>query len=278
MRANCKAGTILKGSLMNVIAHRNLLLAISAASLLLPVGAQTLASAPLPEAPVMVASYSSSADSATPEAPPAMLRTYVPAADADAAQGGTPAPRYAKYISPNEKAESAMSTHDKIIMGFRDLYSPLTLAGITTSAGYGQLVNGSPNYGVDRGAFGQRLGAAGIRDASQGLFADAILAPALHMDTRYYIQGSDHSFMHRTVYSVTRVFVGRTDSGRNTVNAPLLIAYAGSAALNNAYYPPINRNFKDTASEFAGSIGGAALGFFVSEFSGTFLKALHLSK
>ena len=146
------------------------------------------------------------------------------------------------------------------------------------SAGYEQVVNGAPNYGTDRGAFGQRLGAAAIRESTQGLFTDTLFSPIYHTDPRYYVKGQGHSFINRTVYSVSRVLVTRTDGGHSTVNGALLTGYAASAALGYTYYPAINQNFRDTASAFGGSLGGAALGFFVSEFSDDALRAVHLKK
>ncbi len=146
------------------------------------------------------------------------------------------------------------------------------------SAGYEHALNGEPNYGTDRGAFGQRLGAAAIRESTQGFFTDSVFSPIFHEDPRYYVQGEGHGFFYRTMYAVTRPLITRTDSGRNSVNGALLAGYAASTALTYTYYPPINRNFHDTASIFGGSLGGAALGFFVSEFSDDALKAIHLRK
>jgi hypothetical protein len=56
-----------------------------------------------------------------------------------------------------------------------------------------------------------------------------------------------------------------------------LLGYASSSLLNNAYYPAINRNARDTATAFGGSLGGSALGFLMSEFSSTLWHKLHLT-
>ena len=147
-----------------------------------------------------------------------------------------------------------------------------------SAAGYEHLTNGEPNYGTNSTAFGKRVGAAAIRESSQGIFTDVILHPLLHDDPRYYAQGENSGFVHRTVYAVTRVFITRTDSGHATLNAPLLLGYAGASAMTPLYYPQINRNFKDTASNYGGSLGGAAIGFLFSEFSDSLLESLHFKK
>jgi hypothetical protein len=221
----------------------------------------------------------SSSDSANdlPDAPSAAIpRTSFSAPDQHTPRPNV-APKYAKYVSSEESAQS-ITARDKVIIGLRDLYSPMNFVAMIASAGYSHALNGSPNYGTDRGAFGARLGAAAIRETSQGVFTDMVFTPMLHMDPRYYVMGPDSGFIHRTFYAVTRVLVSKTDSGRSTINGPLLLGYAASTALNNTYYPQVNRNFRDSASEYGSSLGGAALGFFVSEFSDQVLRAVHMKK
>jgi hypothetical protein len=182
-----------------------------------------------------------------------------------------------KYIPAGWSARKPLPAKDKVLLGFRDLYSPLTLSGIVLSAGYSHLTNGEPNYGVNSEAFGKRLGAAVLRDSTEGIFTDTVFAPLLHEDPRYYAEGPQYSFVHRTLYSITRPLVTRTDSGHSSVNGAMLLGYASASALSYTYYPQINRNFRDTAATFGGGVGGAALGFFVSEFSADVLYKLHLS-
>jgi len=187
------------------------------------------------------------------------------------------APLHRKYIMPDMRAQQ-ISARDKIIIGLKGTYSLQNFSGIIVAAGYEQLRDGQPNYGTDRGAFGQRLGAAGIRGTSQGLFTDSVFAPLLHEDPRYYVQGKQHSFFHRALYAATRPVITRTDSGRRTINGAQLLGYAASTALNNAYYPASNRNVKDNIEAYAGSIGGSALSSLLVEFTAGFWHALHIGR
>jgi hypothetical protein len=171
-----------------------------------------------------------------------------------------------------------LTSHEKVILGFHDMYSLPTFVGEIASAGYSHVTNGQPNYGTDKGAFGQRVGASVLRDASEDLFSEVILAPILHEDARYYIEGPRYNFFHRTIYAATRPIITRTDTGRSTINASVLIGYAGASALSYTYYPEINKNFKDTAATFGGALAGAAVGYFVSEFTDDVLQALHIEK
>ena len=187
------------------------------------------------------------------------------------------APKYTKYV-PSWELGQPITARDKVIIGARDLVSPFTFLGDITSALYSHATNGEPNYGTNLGAFGQQLGATVLRDATEGVFTDMVFSPMLHEDPRYFVEGPQYGFFHRVVYSITRPLITRSDSGKNTLNAALLLGYAGSSALTYTYYPKINQNFHDTASTYGGSIGGAAIGDLVSEFADQFLQAIHLEK
>ncbi len=179
-----------------------------------------------------------------------------------------------KHIPPGWRV-SPLTREDKVLLGVDDLVNPLTLSTEVISAGYSHLRNSEPNYGTNSGAFAQRVGATLLRDSSQGLFTDAVFAPLLHEDPRYYRLGRTHGFWARTMYAVTRPLVTRDDGGRATANSALLLGYASAAGLTYAYYPQSNRNAHDVAATFGGSIGGAAFGDFVDEFVPEILGALH---
>jgi hypothetical protein len=181
-----------------------------------------------------------------------------------------------KYIPAGWKV-LPLTRQDKVLLGLKDIYNPFQIGTIMVSAGYSHLVNGQPNFGTNGDAFAQRFGAAFARDTSEGIFTDAVFAPLLHQDPRYYVEGPDHSLAHRTLYAITRPLITRTDSGRPTPNGALLLGYAGASALSYTYYPRSNRNFHDTAATFGGGIGGAALGFAVTEFASPLLQKLHLA-
>jgi hypothetical protein len=245
--------------------------------------AQNSASAPLvaDASPAAFAGISASIPLQLPDVNSGKFESSSPAADRnnlpeDPSAGGV-APIYTKDIPAGMTAQP-IDALDKVVIGLRDIYGPLNFSAIILTAGYEQVLNREPNYGTDRGAFGERLGAAGIRESTQSLFTDSIFAPLLHEDPRYYVEGPQYGFIRRTLYAVTRPLITRTDSGHSNVNGALLLGYAASSALTYTYYPQINRNFHDTASTFGGAIGGAALGFFVSEFSADVLQKLHIAK
>jgi hypothetical protein len=175
------------------------------------------------------------------------------------------APPSQKYIDPGQLAPRS-STGDKVVIGVKDAFSPFSGVGWLFFAEVSQLLNSAPSYGTDSGAFGQRLGATALRASSEGVLSDSVMSPIFHEDARYYILGPRHNFFVRLVYAGTRTIITRTDRGHLSPNFGLLAGNVAGAALTNTYYPQNNRSVGQTAETFAGSIGGSALGFVVSEF------------
>jgi hypothetical protein len=232
---------------------------------------------PHPAQPALAAAVTDSAPLSTSTGP-----GLPDAPSAASAAGRTPpfrpapiAPLYHKYIEPGQTAQP-LAASDKVLFGVHQLMSPYMLLTITAAAGYEQAVNGSPNFGTNIGAYGQRVGAAALRDASQDIFSDSIMAAVLHEDPRYYVIGKRRNPAVRAAYAVSRVFITQSDNGDTTPNYSLISGYAGAAALENAYYPASNHGFSETAKSFGGSLGGAAISNAVREFLPDILHAAHL--
>ena len=170
------------------------------------------------------------------------------------------------------------TVQDKLVGSFRDSVSPFSIGGEIISAGYSHVFNRSPNYGTDAGAFGQRLGASLARGTSQKLFSEGVLASALHEDLRYYQLGSKQNFLKRIFYAGTRPIIGRTDSGRSTINYALIGGSLGASGLEQTYYPARNQADRNVLETWGTGIGGAAIGDEVAEFLPDVLQFVHLKR
>ena len=277
-----------RSSRLAALSNRTNYLAIATLGLGLCANGALLAQEPAPAGTLLASSSngpavegtSSSLDGTLPVSGATLPEAPVPQTQQNqtATVHGTPgphvAPLHSEYV-PAGWTAPRLTARDQVVAGLEDSYSLDNFGGILVSASYEYVVNSAPNYSPSD-AYGKRIGAAAIRETSETIFYEAAFAPLLHEDARYFQKGDGHSFLSRTVYSITRPLITRTDSGTETVNAALLLGYAGSSALSYAYYPKINQNFHDTASTFGGAVGGAALGFFVEEFSDDVLQALHL--
>jgi hypothetical protein len=180
-------------------------------------------------------------------------------------------------IEPGQTAPP-LSAHNKVVLGLRESFTLFSVIGWTASAEYSQLLNDSPNYGTDAGAYGERLGATSLRLISQNIIGHAVFDPVFHDDPRYYKMGSGHNIFARTFYAATRALITKSDDGRTHPNYSLISGNLAGAALTNAYYPRINRGFKQTAETFGNSLGGSAFGFVVTEFLDDALRIAHLQK
>jgi hypothetical protein len=179
-----------------------------------------------------------------------------------------------KYIAPGRSVPE-LSVGDKFALGLKDAFTPLSLVGWATAAGYQQALNGSPNYGTNSIAYGKRFGASVGRAVSEGIFSDSVMASVLHEDPRYYRMGSGNNVFKRVGYAVTRTLISRTDSGRATPNLALLGGNLGGSYLTKTYYPDLNTSNTEVLKTFGGSIGGSALGFAVNEFFGGLLDRIY---
>lgn len=229
----------------------------------------------LPDAPSAVAGATAAAFDFKPVF--AALQSSGAAVAPASSQRTRHAGRFDMNIAPDEIAPR-MTVGDKVLGGMRDSVSPLSSLAWLTSAGWKHLIDGSPNYGTDKGAFGERLGASVLRDVSETIFSESVFAPVFHEDPRYYQLGRGHSILRRSIYAATRAIVTRADDGHATPNLSLFAGDAAGSALTLAYYPSKNTSFGETAETFGGSVGGSALGFVVDEFLDDALQLAHLKK
>lgn len=104
------------------------------------------------------------------------------------------------------------------------------------------------------------------RASSEDIFSTSVMAPILHEDPRYFVEGPGHPGSRRAFYAVSRVLVTKTDDGHSTVNYALLSGNAIGAGLTQTYYPAGNRNLHGTATTFGISLAGSGVKFLFEEF------------
>lgn len=216
--------------------------------------------------------------SALPEAPSALLAAPTPTDDADA--GFVPsatAGKYRRTVKPGQQA-LPLSAGDKMKLSVMNQLTVTTLAGNLFSAGISHWQDGRPHYGVDRGAFGQRLGATSLKGFTQSVFSYGIYAAAFHDDPRYYVMGPGHPLGKRAIYSASRMIITRKDDGSSAVNWSRLAGITSAAALANAYYPERDRSVGKTATSTLTSIATGAATNELNEFIGDVMAKIRHKK
>lgn len=133
------------------------------------------------------------------------------------------------------------------------------------SAGWEQLIDGHPKYGSDSAAFGERLGAAVLRENSARFFSNSLLPAITHEDPRYYRKAFG-GIKTRGVYAAERVFVARRDDGSSGFNASLVLGNLAASALTPTYYPAPSANARAVVTSWLLSFLGNAGGNLFQEF------------
>ena len=133
------------------------------------------------------------------------------------------------------------------------------------SSGYEQLTDGDPKYGSDSAAFGQRFGAAVLRETSMRFFSDSLFPTITHEDPRYY-RKAHGGVVKRGLYAAERVFVIRRNSGDLGINYSDTLGHLAAAALTPTYYPAPSANGRVVVTTWAVSLAGDAGGNLFLEF------------
>ena len=103
------------------------------------------------------------------------------------------------------------------------------------------------------------------RRSSSQLFGTFLLASALHQDPRFFVR-SDLNFGGSVRYSIRRVFITRSDSGKHVFNWSGLLGMLLSEGLANAYYPDNYRTAGNTFSRFGYDMLGNAGGNLLRQY------------
>jgi hypothetical protein len=105
------------------------------------------------------------------------------------------------------------------------------------------------SWGQGWRAYGKRYGES-FADNSIGTYMTTAVFPILlHEDPRYYQMGKG-SLTHRAYHGINRLFVTRTDSGRDRFNISESLGNAVAAAISNVYHPAEDRTAGRNASTF----------------------------
>ena len=164
--------------------------------------------------------------------------------------------KWAQYVDPGERVPR-LSTHDKMVFWLHEESQPWSAAPALLSAGWGQLTGGAPDYGSDSAAFGERLGAALLRQASFRFFSSSLFPAVDGEDPRYY-RKAEGSIRGRAVWAAERVLITQRDSGDHSVNFSLMVGHLAASELTRAWYPRASANEGMALETWGTSLAGAA--------------------
>ena len=149
---------------------------------------------------------------------------------------------------------------------WKETVDPFNFASVLMGAGFSQRGNQTPKYGEGGAAYGERIGAAFADFGTQNFFSAGVLANLLHQDPRYYRKGPSTGVLKRVAYSVSRIAVGRRDSGGAVFNSPGVGGMMMGIAASNLYYPSASVRGTVMAGRLYTSLLGGVIGNLTSEF------------
>lgn len=132
-------------------------------------------------------------------------------------------------------SEGPLSTGDKFQLFVNQSISPPYVLVAAVSSAYDQAID-TKGYGQGWDAYARRFGADMARASSNSFFSTFVFASALHQDPRFFPQYRP-TLWGSVKYSAKRVFVTRTDSGREAFNTSGVLGTVAAEGLANAYLP-----------------------------------------
>ncbi len=130
-----------------------------------------------------------------------------------------------------------MTAKQKFAVVARGTFDPVQFPWWGVLSATGQAENSEPAYGQGWAAYGKRYGTQAADSTIENFLVGAAFPSILHQDPRFF-QSSTGGFGRRTWYSISRIFVTRSDSGQPQFNASEIFGSALGAAISTYSYHP----------------------------------------
>ena len=154
------------------------------------------------------------------------------------------------FVFPDIATRSLpLSTGEKFELFVNQSISPPYVLAAGINAAYSQARNVPEAYGQGWDAYGSRFGAAMGRASSNAFFSSFLIPSVLREDPRFFPQ-SRPTFWGSIKYSAVRVFVTRTDSGKERFNTSGVLGALSAETLANVYLPVSEQTGAKTAERF----------------------------
>jgi hypothetical protein len=152
----------------------------------------------------------------------------------------------------------------KFAIAFSDATDQALFVQTAFLAGIGQATNANPSFGQGIEGYAKRFGTTYGDFAIENLTTEGIFPSLLHQDPRYFRrrEGSGRS---RLFYAMSRLFITRSDSGRDQFNYSEVLGAATSLAISNAYYPD-GRTVGSNLGRYGEQLGFDAASNVLKEF------------
>jgi len=175
------------------------------------------------------------------------------------------------YVMPNyltvgsQSQVKPISWKEKFAISAKGSFDPYEFTVVGIVAGIRQAENSSPGFGQGAEGYAKRYGAAFADQVDGNVMVGGVYPSILRVDPRYFQLGKS-SRLRRFGYAFSRIFVARTDSGRQIFNVPEFAGNATAIAISNFYYPAADRSWSSSLSGWGTQMGIDAFGNELKEF------------
>jgi hypothetical protein len=152
----------------------------------------------------------------------------------------------------------------KLAIGWGDSTDPALFVQTAFLAGIDQATNGNPSFGQGMEGYAKRFGTTYGNFAIENMLTESIFPVLFRQDPRYFRRrtGTTRS---RVGYAVSRLFITRTDSGRNQFNYSEVLGSATALTISNAYLPD-GRTVGNNVRRYGVQLGFDAASNVLKEF------------
>ena len=148
----------------------------------------------------------------------------------------------------------------------RSSFDPVQFVWYGFLAGISQAQDSEPGFGQGAEGYAKRYGSAFADGTIENFMTSAAMASLFRQDPRFF-QNGQGGFMHRVGYSVSRIVITRSDSGRQEFNFSEVLGSAMAASISTySYHPKADRTLSNTASVWGTMIAYDTLTITVKEF------------
>ncbi|ABF39796.1 hypothetical protein Acid345_0791 [Candidatus Koribacter versatilis Ellin345] len=158
-------------------------------------------------------------------------------------------------------SSSHLNTEQKFKSFVEQQFSPAATFSSALTAGF----HPSWNSGQVNETYAGRVSNVIEDQTEQGFFTKFLLPTVLHQDPRYHPSTSANA-VSRAAYAISRVVIGRTDSGHATLNTSELTGAVLATAIPTVYHPIRQYDAAQTAGRAAGGIATDAGMNLIREF------------
>jgi hypothetical protein len=165
----------------------------------------------------------------------------------------------------NSGSVQPLTVKQKFDIQLRNCFDPVVFPYVGLLAGISQMNNSDPGYGQGALGYAKRYGAGFIDSTDENFMVGAVYPSLFRQDPRYYQMGKG-GFFHRAGYSVSRIFVTRSDSGKTEPNYSEFLGSATSAAIGTTYRVGNEKGVGDAATDWGTLVAWDTAANMLKEF------------